>query len=57
MTIYTVAFMAPPNGEALLKSCAGDISNYYKASDMPSLVKAFSDIGGKVANQTTRMTN
>lgn len=57
VTIYTVAFMAPPNGEALLKSCAGDISNYYKASDMPSLVKAFSDIGGKVANQTTRMTN
>ncbi len=32
VTIYTVAFMAPPNGEALLKSCAGDISNYYKAT-------------------------
>ncbi|HWU64995.1 MAG TPA: pilus assembly protein [Ensifer sp.] len=57
VTIFTVAYMAPSNGEALLKSCAGDISNYYKASDMPSLVKAFSDIGGKVANQTTRMTN
>ena len=57
VTIFTVAFMAPPNGEALLKSCAGDISNYYKASDMPSLIKAFNDIGGKVANQTTRMTN
>ena len=57
VTVFTVAYMAPSNGEALLKSCAGDISNYYKASDMPSLVKAFSDIGGKVANQTTRMTN
>lgn len=57
VTIFTVAYMAPPNGETLLKSCAGNISNYYKASDMPSLVKAFSDIGGKVANQTTRMTN
>ncbi len=57
VTIFTVAYMAPPNGEALLKSCAGDISNYYKATDMNSLVKAFSDIGGKVANQTTRMTN
>lgn len=57
VTIFTVAYMAPPNGEALLKSCSGDISNYYKASDMPSLIKAFSDIGGKVANQTTRMTS
>lgn len=57
VTIFTVAYMAPPNGETLLKSCAGDVSNYYKASDMPSLIKAFSDIGGKVANQTTRMTN
>lgn len=57
VTIFTVAYMAPQNGENLLKSCAGDISNYYKASDMPSLIKAFSEIGGKVANQTTRMTN
>ncbi len=57
VTIFTVAYMAPSNGEALLKSCAGDISNYYKATDMQSLIKAFNDIGGKVANQTTRMTN
>lgn len=57
VTVFTVAYMAPPNGETLLKSCAGDVSNYYKATDMPSLIKAFSDIGGKVANQTTRMTN
>ncbi|MET3615368.1 Flp pilus assembly protein TadG [Rhizobium aquaticum] len=57
VTIFTVAYMAPPNGETLLKSCAGEASNYYKATDMPSLIKAFNDIGGKVANQTTRMTN
>lgn len=57
VTIFTVAYMAPSNGEALLKSCAGDISNYYKATDVKSLNKAFAEIGGKVANQTTRMTN
>lgn len=54
-TIYTVAYMAPANGENLLKSCAGTPSNYYKASDMDSLVKAFNDIGGKVVEQQTRM--
>ncbi len=57
VTIFTVAYMAPSNGEALLKSCAGDIANYYKATDVKSLNKAFAEIGGKVANQTTRMTN
>ncbi|HZG31404.1 MAG TPA: TadE/TadG family type IV pilus assembly protein [Ensifer sp.] len=55
--IFTVAYMAPPNGETLLKNCANNLSNYYKASDVKTLNKAFSDIGGKVANQTTRMTN
>lgn len=57
VTIYTVAYMAPPNGEALLKSCSGDVSNFYKATDMASLVKAFNDIGNKVSAQFTRMTN
>lgn len=57
VTIYTVAYMAPPNGETLLKSCAGNPSNYYKATDMESLVKAFNDIGGKVTDQQTRMIN
>jgi Flp pilus assembly protein TadG len=57
MTVFTVAYMAPANGEALLKACAGDLTNYYKATDMDSLVKAFADIGGKVTKQTTRMTN
>lgn len=57
VTIFTVAYMAPPNGETLLKSCSGDVSNFYKATDMASLVKAFTDIGNKVSKQTTRMTN
>lgn len=57
VTIYTVAFMAPSNGKALLLSCAGSASNYYAADDMASLVAAFKDIGQKAADQSTRLTN
>ncbi|PZM13712.1 vWA domain-containing protein [Rhizobium tubonense] len=57
VTIYTVAFMAPANGKALLLSCAGSASNYYAADDMASLVAAFKDIGQKAADQSTRLTN
>jgi Flp pilus assembly protein TadG len=57
ITIYTVAFMAPPNGKAMLQSCAGSTTNYYAADDMASLVAAFKDIGKKAADQTTRLTN
>ncbi|MBO9099756.1 VWA domain-containing protein [Rhizobium sp. B230/85] len=56
ITIYTVAFMAPTNGQNMLKSCAGNISNYYQANDMISLVAAFKSIGQKAADQTVRMT-
>jgi Flp pilus assembly protein TadG len=57
ITIYTVAYMAPSNGKTLLQSCADDTSNYFEATDMDSLVKAFNTIGTKVTKQTTRMTN
>jgi Flp pilus assembly protein TadG len=57
ITIYTVAFMAPSNGETLLKSCAGVSSNFYSANDMASLVAAFADIGSKAAEKATRITN
>ena len=57
ITIYTVAFMAPPNGETLLKACAGVTSNYYVAKDMASLVQAFAEIGNKAAEQATRILN
>lgn len=57
ITIYTVAFMAPANGEALLKACAGVTSNYYSAKDMSSLIEAFAEIGSKAAKQSTRITN
>ncbi|WP_432443584.1 pilus assembly protein [Rhizobium grahamii] len=55
--IYTVAFMAPSNGQALLKYCATDSSHYFAAESMADLVAAFKKIGAKAANQTTRLTN
>lgn len=57
ISIYTVAFMAPANGKALLEACAGVSSNSYVANDMNSLVKAFSEIGTKVAAKATRIVN
>jgi Flp pilus assembly protein TadG len=57
ITIYTVAFMAPTNGEKLLKACAGVTSNYYAAKDMTSLIAAFADIGNKATKKATRITN
>jgi len=57
ITIYTVAFMAPTNGETLLKACASATGNYYAANDMPTLVKAFAEIGNKATKAATRITN
>ena len=56
VTIYSVAFMAPINGQNMLKSCAGNAANYYEANDMTSLVAAFKSIGQKASDQTVRMT-
>lgn len=57
ITIYTVAFMAPTNGKALLLSCAGVPANAFVADDMKSLVAAFAAIGAKASDQMTRITN
>jgi Flp pilus assembly protein TadG len=57
ITIYTIAFMAPPNGQAMLQSCAGTLDNYFQADDMASLVSAFKEIGEKATDQTTRLLN
>lgn len=56
ITIYSVAFMAPSNGKALLLSCAGDSANYFEASDMDELVAAFQAIGEKASERTIRLT-
>jgi Flp pilus assembly protein TadG len=57
LEIYTVAFMAPSNGQALLKYCATDSSHYFEAESMADLLAAFKKIGAKAANQTTRLIN
>lgn len=57
LEIYTVAFMAPLNGQKLLNYCATDPSHYFKAESMADLLAAFKKIGAKATNQTTRLTN
>lgn len=43
VSIYTVAFQAPPAAEALLKQCAGD-ANHYDAANASQLSDAFKSI-------------
>jgi Flp pilus assembly protein TadG len=47
VTIYSVAFQAPPAAEALLKDCSGG-SNFYDASSAQELKAAFRDIADKL---------
>ncbi|MFN3717605.1 MAG: vWA domain-containing protein [Rhizobium rhizophilum] len=55
--IFTVAFMAPQRGKALLETCATSINNYYEPTDMSGLVEAFESIGKAAAKASTRLTN
>ncbi|UJW74660.1 VWA domain-containing protein [Rhizobium sp. SL42] len=55
--IFTVAFMAPSRGQALLSKCATDTSHYYDASNAAELVAAFKEIGEKATQASTRLTN
>jgi Flp pilus assembly protein TadG len=54
--IFTVGFMAPPNGISLLKYCASSSSNYYEAKSMDDLVKAFSSIAKTATQAITMLT-
>ena len=54
--IYTVAFMAPTRGQALLSACASSPSNYFDAQQMSDLVTAFKTIGAQAAKQMTLLT-
>jgi Flp pilus assembly protein TadG len=47
--IYTVAFQAPPQSEALLKQCSGE-ANYYDTTTASQLSAAFKDIVKKLTN-------
>jgi Flp pilus assembly protein TadG/uncharacterized protein YegL len=55
--IFTVAFMAPSRGQALLSKCATDTSHYYDAGSAAELVAAFKEIGEKATQASTRLTN
>ncbi|PDS79138.1 TadE/TadG family type IV pilus assembly protein [Rhizobium sp. L43] len=55
--IYTIAFMAPAGGQALLHYCASDDSHYFQAEKMEDLLAAFEAIGAKSSAQVTRLTN
>jgi len=55
--IFTVAFMAPSKGRALLEYCATSNSHYYDAQDAAELVAAFKEIGDKAVQASTRLTN
>lgn len=55
--VFTVAFMAPSKGQALLKYCATDANHYFAAEDTATLIRAFKTIGDKAAEQMTILTN
>ncbi len=54
--IYTVAFMAPEGGQALLSDCATDSDHYFNASDADEMIAAFKYIGEKATESTARLT-
>lgn len=55
--IYTIAFMAPDKGKALLNYCATGPDYYYEPDDMTQLVQSFGEIARKAAKTATRLTN
>lgn len=54
--VYTVAFMAPDAGKALLSYCATDSSHYFTAEDSTQLTAAFKYIGEKASQLAVRLT-
>ncbi len=57
IVIFSVAFMAPEKGKALLSYCASSPSHYYQTANMAALSVAFSDIANKAIQATVRLTN
>ncbi|MNU44128.1 von Willebrand factor type A domain protein [compost metagenome] len=55
--IYTVAFMAPPKGQELLKYCASAAGNYYEPNTMEALVASFKSIADNAIKPVNRLTN
>jgi Flp pilus assembly protein TadG len=56
MQVYTIAFMAPAAGQALLSYCATDASHYFAADNASEIIAAFKYIGEKAVSASTRLT-
>lgn len=54
--VYTVAFLAPARGKQLLTYCATSAGHYFEATNVASLVNAFSVIGAETAAVVSRLT-
>lgn len=54
--VYTIAFMAPANGQALLKYCATTSSDYFTPQNATDLFNAFSSIAKQTSKQITLLT-
>ena len=55
--VYSIAFMAPTQGQALLKYCATTSTDYFPAESTAQLVAAFKLIGQTAAKTLIRLTN
>lgn len=51
MEVYTVAFQAPSNGQALLNNCASDSAHYFEPDNTNELIQAFQAIGASVGEK------
>lgn len=54
--VYSIAFMAPAAGQALLSYCATDANHYFAATNAADMIAAFKYIGEKAVSATTRLT-
>jgi Flp pilus assembly protein TadG len=54
--VYSVAFMAPDRGKALLNYCATTSAHYFAAEDADDLNAAFEYIGERATETATRLT-
>ncbi len=54
--VYSIAFMAPDTGKALLSYCATDANHFFAANNASDMIAAFKYIGEKAVSATTRLT-
>ncbi|WP_313601536.1 pilus assembly protein [Rhizobium sp.] len=56
MKIYSIAFMAPTDGQKLLNKCSSGAGYYYAAESMSDLLNAFKAIGEEASASKTLLT-